>query len=139
MTLGVRGIAENGSGQIMLIRHTYVRGWFLPGGGVEQHETAETALARELEEEAGVQMTGSAQLIGVYSNHPGFRNDHVLLYRIPADQWQQATPTSQGEIAERLWTEPHNLPADTTSGTRARLAEVFSNGPGSRYWSGTSE
>ncbi|TIR95976.1 MAG: hypothetical protein E5X13_27385, partial [Mesorhizobium sp.] len=36
MTLGVRGlIYDRASNSIFLIRHTYVPGWQLPGGGVE--------------------------------------------------------------------------------------------------------
>jgi ADP-ribose pyrophosphatase YjhB (NUDIX family) len=37
MTLGVRGVATDGEGRVLLVKHTYViAGWWLPGGGVEQ-------------------------------------------------------------------------------------------------------
>jgi ADP-ribose pyrophosphatase YjhB (NUDIX family) len=139
MTLGVRGLVEDGEGRICLVRHTYVRGWHLPGGGVEQHETARTALARELGEEAGVRLTGAICLFGVYSNHPGFRNDHVLLYRIGAADWKAMTPRSTGEIAERMWTRPDTLPESITSGTRARIEEVYSGRRISDYWASDTE
>ena len=36
MTLGVRGIVHDAEkGTVFLIRHTYIAGWQLPGGGVE--------------------------------------------------------------------------------------------------------
>ena len=35
MTLGVRAACFDGDGRVFLIRHTYVRGWYFPGGGVE--------------------------------------------------------------------------------------------------------
>ncbi|RUT78707.1 NUDIX domain-containing protein, partial [Mesorhizobium sp. M7A.T.Ca.US.000.02.1.1] len=48
MTLGVRGlIHDRASKSVFLIRHTYVPGWQLPGGGVEVGETMNEALARE--------------------------------------------------------------------------------------------
>jgi len=81
MTLGVRGVVENEVGEVLFVRHTYTKGWFLPGGGVERGETTDLALRRELEEEGGVRVTAAPELIGIYSNHRIFRNDHVLLYR----------------------------------------------------------
>src|SRR5204862_515613 len=46
MTLGVRGVALDGAGRVALVRHTYVSGWHLPGGGVERGETARDAMVR---------------------------------------------------------------------------------------------
>ena len=133
MTLGVRGIATDNEGRVMLVRHSYVAGWFLPGGGVESDETAADALAREMAEEAGVLVTAAPTLLGVYSNAPGFRNDHVLLYRVT--DWRPCPPSADGEIAERGFFALDALPEGVSGGTRARLNEVFADASRNAYWS----
>ena len=44
MTLGVRALAFDAEGRILLVRHTYIRGWHLPGGGVESGQTMPSLL-----------------------------------------------------------------------------------------------
>lgn len=52
----VRALIRDGSGDVLLIQpHGYKRyEWALAGGGVEQHETPEDAVRRELAEELGI-------------------------------------------------------------------------------------
>src|SRR5690606_26673133 len=40
MTMGVRAACFDEVGRIFLVRHSYVLGWHLPGGGIERRETA---------------------------------------------------------------------------------------------------
>ncbi len=134
MTLGVRGLVVREDGQILLVRHTYVPGLFLPGGGVERGETVETALDRELREEAGVALHGSPVLAGVFSNHLNFPNDHVILYRVTPDAWTPCPTDNAGEIAELVWCDPAGPPEDVTPGTRRRLAEHVAGRSGAGHW-----
>ncbi|MEZ5946995.1 MAG: NUDIX domain-containing protein [Hyphomonas sp.] len=134
LTLGVRGAVEDENGRVFLVRHTYTPGWFLPGGGVEKGETTLTALTRELEEEGGFRLTGAPHLVGIYSNHFVFPNDHVLLYRVPAGHWAAGEATSRGEIAETVWADPLDPPDGTTPGTRLKLAELYGGAPPTPYW-----
>ncbi len=123
MTLGVRGLVTDEAGRVLLIRHTYTHGWFMPGGGVERGETAAQAVARELEEEAGVRPTSAPVLVSIHSAERHFRGDHILLYRITA--WEACRATSIGEIEEVAWFAPDALPDDITPGTRARITEAL--------------
>ncbi len=41
-------------GKVLLVRHSYMPGWLLPGGGVERAEAAEHAVIREMQEEIGL-------------------------------------------------------------------------------------
>jgi len=131
-TLGVRGLVVNGEGQVLLVEHTYVHGWFLPGGGVERGETVEHALVRELQEEAGVKVLGRPRLVGVHANHRVFRGDHVVFYRV--DHWTPCEASSHGEIHAIAWFAPDALPAGVTDATRRRIAEVFAGEEPSLHW-----
>ena len=57
MTLGARVAVLDSQGQVLLVKHTYTRGWLLPGGGVEEGEELEDALLREITEECGMAPT----------------------------------------------------------------------------------
>ncbi len=132
MTLGVRGIATNETGEVLLVRHGYAEGWHLPGGGVERGETAPQAIVREMAQEGGVEAIGAPVLIGFFSNHANFRNDHIALYRIEA--WRACPPREGVEIAERDFFPLGALPPGVTKGTRRRLAEVFEGANVSETW-----
>src|SRR6266567_5425680 len=80
LTLGVRALVIDGEGRVFLVKHSYVSGWHLPGGGVEAGETLSEALARELQEEGNIEVTAPPQLHGVFHNSRESRRDHVALY-----------------------------------------------------------
>lgn len=132
MTLGVRALATDEAGRILLVRHTYSPGWHFPGGGVEHGENTAAAAARELMEEGGIEPTAPLQLIGFYANHQNFRNDHIALYR--ADAWRPCPPKQNGEIAERGFFAIDALPNGVRMGTRRRIAELFEGAPPSTEW-----
>jgi ADP-ribose pyrophosphatase YjhB (NUDIX family) len=122
LSLGVRGMVVDQEGRVLLIEHTYIPGWFMPGGGVERNETAEDAVVRELREEAGVEAIGRPRLLSVHDNRSLFPGDHVLLYRI--DAWRPCERASGGEILNVGWFALESLPQGTSQKTRRRLTEI---------------
>ncbi len=132
MTLGVRGVVVDAEGRVLLVEHTYVPGWHLPGGGVERGETAVQSLGRELEEEAGVQPTVAPRLVSIHSNHRNYPGDHVLVYLV--ETWAPCSATSRGEIHRVGWFALDRLPPGVTTATRARLAEIFGRRDSDPKW-----
>jgi 8-oxo-dGTP pyrophosphatase MutT (NUDIX family) len=132
VTLGVRAIVRDGEGRVLLVRHTYVPGWYLPGGAVDARESVGEALARELVEETNTRIIGTPRLIGIYFNSRG-RSDHVVLFEVPAFE-QISAKKPDREIAEARFFALDDLPKGTTRATRARLDEYVNGRPISPIW-----
>ncbi len=134
MTLGVRAAVFDGDGRVFLVKHSYMPGWYLPGGGVDRGETMEAALGRELVEEGGIRLAGPASLFGVYLNRRVSPRDHVALY--VCREWTQPEPprVPNLEIVDCGFYALGALPEDTTEGTRRRLAEIAQGLPPAAEW-----
>ncbi len=133
LTLGVRAVVIDGEGRVFLVKHSYVAGWHLPGGGVEPGENLLAALARELREEGNIELAGAPRLHGVFHNARASRRDHVALF-VVRDFRQAAAPVPDLEIIAHGFFPNDALPADATAGTRARIAEVLAGKPISALW-----
>ena len=133
MTLGVRGLVIDESNRVFLVKHSYVGGWHLPGGGVEPGETLIDALIRELAEEGNLEPTAPPMLHGVFFNGHVSRRDHVAVY-VLRDFRQTAAPVPTREIVAHGFFKLDELPNDTTAGTRARIIEVMGRAPVTEQW-----
>ncbi len=132
-TLGARAVVIDGDGRVFLIKHSYVDGWHLPGGGVETGETIRTALERELAEEGNIVLTGPPRLHGIFFNARVSRRDHVAVY-VVRDFSQDGMPAPNYEIVAHGFFAADALPDDTTRATRARIAEVLESKPPVEEW-----
>jgi 8-oxo-dGTP pyrophosphatase MutT (NUDIX family) len=133
MTLGVRAVVLDADNRVFLVRHTYVSGWYLPGGGVEVGQTFCEAMVRELMEEGRIEVLGAPALLGVYLNSHVSPRDHVAVYVVRQFR-QDRAPEPNREIAETGFFALDALPDDTTQGTRLRLAEVLDGRPVGTTW-----
>ncbi len=131
LTVGVRAIVLNDRRHVLLVRHTYIDGWYFPGGGVEKGESLGAAVARELREEVGVHLQSAPRLFGAYTYLGEYKSDHIVLYA--TDNWT-IQPNTNLEIAEHGFYDPQTLPPDTSPGTKRRLAEFFDKAPLSDMW-----
>jgi ADP-ribose pyrophosphatase YjhB (NUDIX family) len=108
MTLGVRAVVLDRDNRVFLVKHSYVAGWHLPGGGVETGETFGESLRREL-------------------------MDHVAVY-VVRDFSQDRLPEANNEIIACGFFAAAALPADTTRGTRLRISEVLEGRAKTATW-----
>lgn len=132
MTLGVRAACFDAEGRVFLVRHSYVPGWHMPGGGVERGETLGAALVKELSEEGNLEITGAAALVAVYFNNRTSRRDHVAFYRCEVRQLKPKA--ADREILEAGFFALNALPDGVTAATRRRLAELSGEMPISDLW-----
>src|SRR3954471_16292478 len=112
LTLGARALVVDESGRIFLVKHSYVSGWHIPGGGVEPGETVLQALTRELAEEGNIVPTAPPRLHGVFFNQRVSRRDHVAVFVV--EQFRQtAEPVPDREIVAHGFFALDGLPEDT--------------------------
>lgn len=133
LTVGARAMVIDGHDRIFLIKHSYVEGWHLPGGGVETGESLLTALARELVEEGNIHLIGTPVLHGMFFNGRASRRDHVALF-VVRHFHQDGPPVPNHEIIEHGFFAADALPEGVSRATRARVAEVFDGAPVSELW-----
>lgn len=126
----VAAVIRGADGRVLIARRadTQHQGglWEFPGGKVEEGEGSSVALARELREELGIEVTASRPLIRVGHDYP---DKHVLL-----DVWQVDGFTGQPHGAEGqplAWVAPRDLAqydfpeANTPIVAAARLPDQY--------------
>jgi len=106
-------------GEYLLARRRDIGLWNLPGGGMEEGETVEDGLAREVMEEIGVTIR-VVRLVGVYSKPQ--KNEIVMsfLCKLASDQ----EPVTSDEISEVGWFRPDHMPDDTLPKHRQRVTDA---------------
>jgi 8-oxo-dGTP pyrophosphatase MutT (NUDIX family) len=117
-TQGVRALMIKDQ-KILLVRHSYISGWFLPGGGIKNNEGSDEALKRELYEELGAKIN-KLDFLGKYQNNYEGKRDTIYCY-ICSDF--ELGKIDNKEIKEVELFSLNNLPKDISPGSKRRILE----------------
>jgi 8-oxo-dGTP diphosphatase len=128
--VGIAVVARTRDGRWLLIRRADTGTWALVGGTLEWGETLQVALARELEEEAGVLASELTRMVGVFSRPDRDPRFHAVTVVVESVVDLPARPPMNPlEIREvGLFTDAE-LPTDLAMGQSDMLALARKGGP----------
>lgn len=131
VTFGVRAVVLGPDGRLLLVKHTYDKYWYLPGGAMKRGEDAEAALRREAREEIGIAELAIERKLGTYVSTREGKRDTIAVYvaRAAAIGKRQRL-----EIAAAEWFAPDALPPDASPATRRRVQEYLGRRPVDTMW-----
>jgi 8-oxo-dGTP pyrophosphatase MutT (NUDIX family) len=75
---GAGALITDPAGRVLLVEQTYRETWEVPGGVVEEHETAPAACRRECREELGIEVPVGRLLVVEHQTDAGLRGDSVM-------------------------------------------------------------
>lgn len=124
--VGIAAAARTTDGRWLLIRRRDTGGWALPGGTLEWGETLAQGVARELAEEAGVDLLGPSELFNVYSRPERDYRFHAVTVLVTATVSEPSrAPKNPLEIGEVRLFEPEALPPVLSMGMTEMLRDVI--------------
>lgn len=129
-TMGARALILK-KDSVLLIKHTYQKGWYTVGGAVNRKESPLSAVKREVWEEVGIKTTKDPHLFGIYYNPHEGRDDYVAFYIIKDFTMEE---NFSSEIAEKRWFKLNKLPEEITPSTRRRIEEYLGKISQSDQW-----
>ena len=131
VTLGARALVIKDD-EVLLVRLTYIKGWFLPGGGVDKNESFRDGVIRELREECAIEAK-DPELFGLYFTTKQGRPDHVAIY-VVKDFTAIPGARPDAEISEMKFFPLGALPEGITPATRRRIEEYVTGGSKTHLW-----
>ena len=129
-TMGARALVLRDN-SILLVKHTYMPGWYTIGGGIESGETGLQVLRRELQEEVGITLRELPSILGFYHNYTQKRDDYVITYICKEFEKQDVFSK---EILKEKWFSLDDLPSDISPATKRRIEEYLGHRSLSDKW-----
>lgn len=130
ITIGARAIVTDGQ-SVLLVKHSYLKDWYLPGGGVGRGETLQDAVRRELREEVSFVLDGELKLFSTYNNFGEYKRDYVTLFEVKTAVFE---PKGRGEVKEAKFFAFDQLPTDISPATKRRIEEYLEIRPREEKW-----
>ncbi len=112
--IGAGALITDRAGGVCIVRPTYKPGWEVPGGIVEDHETAPEACAREVREELGLDRPIGRLLVIEHQRAAGPKGDSIMcIYdggvlddpaciRLPPDELGAVAFVPRSRLADHL-------------------------------------
>jgi ADP-ribose pyrophosphatase YjhB (NUDIX family) len=119
------------AGNVLLIQRDDFQVWALPGGRIEQGETAAQAAIREVQEETGLTVALTC-LVGLYARPQWAGSAHSAVfaaYRVSGDLHPQA-----GEAIDARFFAPAALPKRLSWWHRQPITDALNGVGGSAIW-----
>jgi 8-oxo-dGTP diphosphatase len=118
-TASVAVIITNTNGKVLLLEHILRpgSGWGIPGGFIEHGEQPETAIRREIREEAGIELA-NLEMLGVRTI-----NRHIeMLFRAESND---AAEVKSREIKSLGWFAVDEMPAEMSPVQKSIIEKVL--------------
>lgn len=123
-TVGVRVAVLNNKNEVLLVKHSYRKNYFFPGGGVLKKEKFNKAAKRELFEEIGLTLNEKDFVFrGIYQYFEEGKNDVIAFYTVKLLSDVKIN-VDNIEIVEATWFKLDQLPTDLSHGVKERLVEL---------------
>ena len=122
VTFGARAVVLGPDGRLLLVKHTYDRYWYLPGGAMKRGEEPEAAVRREAMEEIGIAELRIERRLGTFVSTREGKRDTITVFVAHA---AAVGKRQRLEIAAAEWFAPDAPPPDASPATQRRVAEYL--------------
>lgn len=122
VTLGVNAAIFNEQGQILLTLREDFEVWCMPGGGVDEGESPYVAVAREAEEETGLQVR-AVRFVGLYTRPSWmYLTPHIAVF--VCEVIGGAIKPDPHEVLSISYFDPFNLPKEMLLGQPNKIEDA---------------